>query len=228
MFNRKKYKKYALVQLKGRWTIPVIASIIYYAVYGILNAPEVYNKIKGQTEFITSLSTGYLRDLSMIIEFCIIFIIAYAQVNLHLKMSRSPEKVNFGDLLEGFTKWSRAIVAGLWESLWTFIWMLLFIIPGFVKHYSYCMTKYVALEYPNISVFKAMRVSIEITRDHKMDVFMTDISFIGWFLLGCITGGIGFLWIEPYYIQTMTNVYHALLTEAIESHRLKPEDLTEE
>ena len=90
------------------------------------------------------------------------------------------------------------------------------------------MTKFIALEYPNISVFKAMRISIEITRGHKMDIFVTDLSFLGWFLLGTATAGIGFLWIQPYYLMTMTNVYHALLTEAIETKRLKPEDLTED
>ena len=226
MFNRKKYKKYALVQLKKRWTIPVLAAIIYYAVCALTNAPELYS-VATSSSFISE-RAEILVNFFSIIEFCIVMIIVYSQINLHLKMSRGPEKITFGDFLEGFSKFSRAILCGLWETLWTFLWFCLFIIPGIVKHYSYCMTKFVALEYPQISVFKAMRISIEITRGHKMDIFMTDLSFLGWFILGAATAGIGFFWIQPYYLMTMTNVYHALLTEAIETKRLKPEDLTED
>lgn len=226
MFNRKKYKKYACVQLKKRWTIPVLAAIIYYAVGALINVPEFYS-MATSSSFINE-SVEAVMDFISIIELCIILIITYAQTNLHLKMSRGPEKVSFADFLEGFSRFGRAILCGFWEMLWTFLWFCLFIIPGFAKHYSYCMTKFVALEYPNISVFKALRISIEITRGHKMDIFMTDLSFLGWFILGGITAGIGFFWIQPYYIMTMTNVYHALLTEAIETKRLKPEDLTED
>lgn len=226
MFNRKKYKKYALIQLKKRWTIPVLAAIIYTVVCTLINAPELYNMATSST-FINE-GTGTLMDFISIIEICISLIIVYSQVNLHLKMSRGPEKIVFGDFLEGFSKFGRAILCGAWEMLWTFLWFCLFIIPGIVKHYSYSMTKFIALEYPNVSVFKSLKISMEITRGHKMDLFITDLSFIGWFLLGTITLGIGFFWIQPYYLMTMTNVYHALLTEAIETKRLKPEDLTED
>lgn len=226
MYNRKKYKKYARVQLKRRWTIPVLATIIYLMVSAMINIPEFFNT----TENLLPVNSAaeFLMDSFFLIELCIVFIIVYAQLNLHLKMSRGPEKITFGDFLEGFSKFGRAILCGAWEFLWTFLWFCLLAIPGIVKHYSYCMTKFIALEYPNISVFKAMRISIEITRNHKMDIFMTDLSFSGWFILGTLTAGIGFLWIQPYYIMTMTNVYHALLTEAIETKRLKPEDLTED
>ena len=226
MFNRKKYKKYALVQLKKRWTIPVLAAIIYSAVCTLINAPELYS-MATSTTFVNE-GAGTLMDFFSIIEICIALIIVYSQVNLHLKMSRGPEKIVFGDFLEGFSKFGRAILCGLWEMLWTILWFCLFIIPGIVKHYSYSMTKFIALEYPNISVFKSLKISMEITRGHKMDLFITDLSFIGWFLLGTITLGIGFFWIQPYYLMTMTNVYHVLLTEAIETKRLKPEDLKED
>lgn len=224
MFNRKKYKKYALIQLKKRWTIPVLAAIINCAVCTLINAPGIYNMATSTT--LANDSAGNLMDFFSLIEICISLIIVYSQVNLHLKMSRGPEKIVFADFLEGFSKFCRAILCGAWEMLWTFLWFCLFIIPGIVKHYSYSMTKFIALEYPNVSVFKSLKISMEITRGHKMDLFITDLSFIGWFLLGAITLGIGFFWIQPYYLMTMTNVYHALLTEAIETKRLKPEDLT--
>lgn len=227
MFNRDKYKKFARIQLKNRLQIPVVSTFIYLLICAMINAPELYDQLQGKTAFRTE-STGFFMDLCFLLELCILFVAIYAQLTLYLRMSRSPEKVSFSNFLEGFSSWGRAIFAGAWELLWTFIWGFFFIIPGIVKHYSYCMTKFIAIEYPGISVFKAMRISIEITRGHKMDIFMTDVSFVGWWLLGILTGGIGFFWFLPYYFMTMTNVYHALLTEAIETKRIKPEDLTEE
>ncbi len=223
MFNRKKYKKYALVQLKKRWKIPVIASIIYILACVIFNIPEFYNEINGFSNFETE-TAEIISNLCLLLELCILYITLYAQVNLHLKMSRSPQKVTFNDYLEGFSYFSRAVVCGLWETLFTFLWSLLFIIPGIIKHYSYCMTKYIALEYPQVSVFKAIKISMEITRGHKMEIFVMELSFIGWFILSAITMGIGLCWVMPYYLMTYTNAYHALLTEAVESKRLKPED----
>ena len=46
MYNRKKYKKYACVQLKRRWTIPVLATIIYLVVSAMINIPEFSTRQK--------------------------------------------------------------------------------------------------------------------------------------------------------------------------------------
>lgn len=93
MYNRKKYKKYACVQLKRRWTIPVLATIIYLVVSAMINIPEFFNT----TENLLPVNSAaeFLMDSFFLIELCIVFIIVYAQLNLHLKMSRGPEKNNF-------------------------------------------------------------------------------------------------------------------------------------
>ena len=126
MYNRKKYKKYACVQLKRRWTIPVLATIIYLVVSAMINIPEFFNT----TENLLPVNSAaeFLMDSFFLIELCIVFIIVYAQLNLHLKMSRGPEKITFGDFLEGFSKFGRAILCGAWEFLWTFLWFCLFAI----------------------------------------------------------------------------------------------------
>ncbi len=76
MFNRKKYKKYALVQLKKRWTIPVLAAIIYYAVCALINAPELYS-VATSSSFISE-RAEILVNFFSIIEFCIVMIIVYS------------------------------------------------------------------------------------------------------------------------------------------------------
>ena len=42
---------------------------------------------------------------------------------------------------------------------------------------------------------------------HKMDLFLLDLSFIGWAFLCIFTCGIGFLWLVPY-VQTSHAIFY--------------------
>jgi len=46
MYNRRKYKDFALKQLKGRWGVPVVMSIITGLIMLIFNAPEYIKMMK--------------------------------------------------------------------------------------------------------------------------------------------------------------------------------------
>ena len=88
------------------------------------------------------------------------------------------------------------------------LWSLLFIIPGFVKAYEYRMIPYILAEQPDISCADAFARTKEMTQNQKMNMFVLDLSFIGWNLLGIITV-IGSIFINPY----IEGVYAALYLE---------------
>ena len=101
-------------------------------------------------------------------------------------------------------------------NIFTALWTILFIIPGIIKGYSYAMTPYIlkdkfAAEQTDIGATEAITESRHLMDGHKMDLFVLDLSFIGWGLLGIITFGIGFIWIVPYYRQTKANFYRSLV-----------------
>lgn len=101
-------------------------------------------------------------------------------------------------------------------NLFVSLWTILFIIPGFIKGYSYAMTPYVLKDkfsagQTDIGATEAITESRKLMDGHKMDLFILDLSFIGWGLLGLITFGIGFIWITPYYRQTKANFYRSLV-----------------
>ncbi len=150
-----------------------------------------------------------------------------AAIGVYIKMSRSPEPVKFSDFIEGFNNWARATLGILWQTLWTLLWTLLFIIPGIIKGIAYSQMFYIIAEYKDVSVTKALRISIEITKGHKWDLFVMYLSFLGWAILSAFTLGILNLWLTPYMNMTYVNAYHALMKEALESGRIKPEDLSE-
>ncbi len=238
MFERKKYKNFAKKQLAGRWGIPIAITIVIVLISAIFSIPDVL-KLQRSGYFLalfsgdadTALnaaesvrSTSFITNIVSII---VSSIMEVAAIGVYIKMSRSPEPVKFSDFIEGFNNWARATLGILWQTLWTLLWTLLFIIPGIIKGIAYSQMFYIIAEYKDVSVTKALRISIEITKGHKWDLFVMYLSFLGWAILSAFTLGILNLWLTPYMNMTYVNAYHALMKEALESGRIKPEDLSE-
>ncbi len=237
MFERKKYKNFAKTQLSGRWGVPILVTLFVTIIIRIFGIPDMMQLYKsgyfsalfrldwpGVTAASQSANTSLLATL---IQTVVDAILSVASINVYIKMSRSPEPVSFSDFIEGFNNWARAILSVLWQLLWVTLWTLLFIIPGIIKAIAYSQMFYIIVEYKDVSITKAMRISMEITKGHKLDLFIMYLTFLGWDLLSLLTFGILQLWLLPYKNMTYINAYHALIKEAIESGRLKPEDLSE-
>lgn len=244
MYDRRKYKSFALKQLKGRWTIPVLMTLLIDIITSIFDIPNfiilfrnpdfygLLNYTGSDFSEILKLYSSALEAstssrIISIIQVIVGGIFNVAAISVYLKITRSPEKFSFGAFFEGLTHWAKAILATLWQFLWVTLWSLLFIIPGIIKSFAYSQMYYLICEYKELSVTKAMRISIIMTKGHKWDLFVTYLSFIGWGILSCLTLGIGFFWLIPYVNTTLANAYHAMLKEAIETGKIKPEDLVE-
>ena len=85
------------------------------------------------------------------------------------------------------------------RSLFTFLWMLLFIIPGIIKAYEYRMIPYILAENPNMDTEEAFRLSREMMAGEKWNTFVYDLSYIGWYILSAFTAGIlAVFYVAPY------------------------------
>lgn len=84
------------------------------------------------------------------------------------------------------------------QSIYTFLWMLLFIIPGIIKTYAYSMTLFLKSKNPEMKAGEAIDLSQKIMDGKKWKLFCLEISFIGWALLSILTLGIGLLFLLPY------------------------------
>lgn len=234
MFERKKYKAFAKEQLKNRWLIPVLITLFIAVIETILQSTinneylninlwkEFFN---GNYEVFGSESQSGLSFVFSIISFLVGAIFSYASIRVYLKMSRSPEPITFGDFFEGFNGWGKAILLNLWQLLWVCLWSLLFIIPGIIKAIAYSQMVYIMNEYENVSASKAMKISMTITKGYKGELFVMSLSFLGWILLSILTLGILNLWITPYTEMSFTNAYHAMMKDALETGKIKIEDL---
>jgi uncharacterized membrane protein len=120
----------------------------------------------------------------------------------------------------------RGIVQTLFiRDLYIFLWSLLFIIPGIIKSYAYRMVPYILADNPSIGVNEAISLSNEMTRGHKFDMFVLDLSFIGWYLLGTIALGVGIFFVMPYENATNAELYLVLRKDALQNNLCSYEDL---
>jgi uncharacterized membrane protein len=109
------------------------------------------------------------------------------------------------------------VVVELLTLLFTFLWMLLLVVPGIVKSYAYSQATFIfkdqtdAHPNENISYLDCITKSRQLMHGHKWRFFMLQLSFIGWDLLACLTFGIGYLWLMPYKNATYAAFYQDLV-----------------
>jgi len=108
-----------------------------------------------------------------------------------------------------------AIVKAMFmRNLYIFLWSLLFIIPGIIKAYQYRMVPYILSEDPTLSPNQAMDLSRRMTDGEKAAMFVLDLSFIGWYILGALACGVGVLFVNPYAEATWAQLYYLLRGKA--------------
>lgn len=91
--------------------------------------------------------------------------------------------------------------------LYTFLWSLLFIIPGIIKSYEYYMVPYILHDTPDLHYKDALAISKELMQGNKWRLFVLELSFIGWSILGSLCCGVGLFFLTPYVEATMAEFY---------------------
>ena len=155
--------------------------------------------------FVTAI-TGFVYSIAL---FCLgsIIYLGYAQFNLDIIDSNTAK---IGTLFSYFKYWGNAIITNFLRTLYTFLWTLLFIIPGIIAAYSYSMTPYILAENPNTDPSDAITRSKEMMKGNKWRLFCLQISFIGWDILCVLTLGILSFWILPWKQATVAAFYRSL------------------
>ena len=123
---------------------------------------------------------------------------------INLANKSNPE---FSDLWYGFNNILKAIGITLLVGIIVFIGTILLIIPGIILAFRYSQVYYIMAENPEISVIDCLKESARIMKGHKMNLFILQLSFIGWIILMGITCGIAGLYVLPYYNATLSNFY---------------------
>lgn len=115
---------------------------------------------------------------------------------------------------------------GLLMGVMITLWSLLLYFPGIIKTYQYSMAPYIKTENPNIKSARAIELSGIITNGHKWDLFVMDLSFIGWAFLSALTLNIlGIVFVFPYYNSAKAFAYEDLKAQAVAMGQINPAEL---
>jgi uncharacterized membrane protein len=226
------FRKRAREALKGHWFIAMIAGFLASVLGGTIvssmsldfeyktdadsnvNTDEIESIISGQWD-----SPEVLNILIIILAiFSVVAIIStlfymivggavgigYAKFNLDLM---DKNEIRIGTLFDHFSELKKGFSARLLQFIYTFLWSLLFIIPGIVASFSYVMVHHVIADNPEMTAREALRESKRIMKGNRWRFFCMTLSFIGWELLGIFTAGIITVWVVPYQHAAIAAFY---------------------
>ncbi len=159
----------------------------------------------------------FILIATIIASIASIFLIApfnLSRYYVYLKVARG-ENVRFVDAFYGFKDYWASVRLYLLTNIYIFLWSCLLLIPGIVAKYKYSFAFYYLAENPRSSAKKCIKESKELTYCFKGNLFLLDLSFIGWDLLVLMTLGILSIWVYPYYQASYSTAYLDLSTDDV-------------
>ena len=137
--------------------------------------------------------------------------------------------VSLGTLFSGFTNSYWNTVSGMfYANLRIFLHFLLLIVPGIIKMYQYTFVPFLLAENPDLDPARAAEISALMTDGEKWNIFVLDLSFLGWNLLGGLLFGIGTLFVHPYYQATRAELYAAMRAKVLAAGSVSEVELSGE
>ena len=112
------------------------------------------------------------------------------------------EEMPYESLFDAFPFAGKVILLSIVEGVFIFLWSMLFVIPGIIAAYRYSFAMLNLCENPEIGVMEALNMSKAQTLGFKWQLFVLDLSFIGWNILVGLTLGILDIWVAPYIAQS--------------------------
>ena len=126
---------------------------------------------------------------------------------------RQGKVMPYDTLFEGFSFAGKIVLLNLVMAVFIALWSMLLIVPGIIAAYRYRFALYNLCENPELGVMDALNMSKQQTRGYKLDLFVLDVTFLGWSFLCVLTAGILSIWITPYIQQTNLGYFEAIKAE---------------
>ncbi len=216
MKTNQEYKNEALAALKGNWAPALVASIAVTICVAVCTGPAFVSNMAVMGQFPAQISLEMIQLLSWIgMPFTILFMypLLLGYTVAHRNLLEGDADVTSNTFGIAFSGWLRNVWAVFLMYLFTILWTFLLIIPGIIKGLAYSLTPYILKDYPELTANQAINLSQKMMKGHKFDLFYLGLSFIGWFLLGMFTLGIGYIWLMPYMYTAFAAFYQDVKKE---------------
>jgi uncharacterized membrane protein len=204
MVSSKNLRMLGLESLKGKWLLAIIITI--FALFVLPNILHLINP------GIKDWSIYFYIDKAWVILTTGAFWLGRDMFFLYLVRKN---ETNFSQLFSYFRSiklFLNSFAYYVFITIYLILWGLLLVIPGIIKSYSYSLTPFLLIDNPELSVNQAITKSRKLMNGKKLNLFLLDLSFIGWLILSVLTFGVGFIWLAPYYRSTVAQFYQQVLS----------------
>lgn len=197
------YRTQARVALQDRWGEAAIVSLIILVITMLIALPSLVAEWAGSITTILSI---------------LVLPLQYAYYISLLERTRGNEEelthYTLQYAINNAYANTRFLVAGLFIMLISMVAAIFTLgIGAIIVKYMYCMVPYLLHDYPELTPREAMKISREMMSGQKWNIFILDLTFIGWILLSILTAGLGVIFVEPY-ISTARAVFYEDLKAA--------------
>lgn len=179
--------------LRENWVSVTIAMAVYYLMTSTI--PALLTEI---------LPFGVIREYNAVLEndieisylsglygFVLEGAFALGMCSFMLSFFRARD-INAGYIFNGFENFLKAFCLTFMIGLFTFLWSLLFIVPGIIALLRYSQAHYILADNPDMGVMDCIAESKRIMNGNKARFFCLNLSFIGWYILAGIPSGLLF------------------------------------
>ncbi len=213
MATRKEIKENAKNQLdnnifSSKWLMLTLVLLVYEIVIGAVGGVSTRYNGAGDMSAGALAIFAFIELVLFVAAIIITGPLAYGICRILTGCARDKKQADFVDLGVGFKEcMSDAILLSVVSKILIVLWTLLFIIPGIIKSYAYSMAFYIQQDQKNKDWRFCIDKSQEMMKGHKWDLFVLDLSFIGWYIVGLLCLGIGTLFVTPYHQMARANFY---------------------
>lgn len=220
MWNRAELKMRGNMAFKKNYVSAVVVALLM-GIFGTVSGESSARRVSENSDIYSGnlFNVGMITGLLAGIATVVILIVHVAKVfvgNL-LKMGgyrffilNQTAQPGIGTLLDGFRSghYVNIVLTMFLRDLFTALWSLLLVVPGIVKHYEYLMVPYIIAENPAMDYKEAFQISKQMMDGEKMEAFIMDLSFLGWYLLSAVTCGLlAIFYVNPYVQASFAEMY---------------------
>lgn len=220
MWNRAELKMRGNMAFKKNYVSAVVVALLM-GIFGTVSGESSARRVSENSDiysgnlFNVGMITGLLAGIATVV--ILIVLVAKVFVGNLLKMGgyrffilNQTAQPGIGTLLDGFRSghYVNIVLTMFLRDLFTALWSLLLVVPGIVKHYEYLMVPYIIAENPAMDYKEAFQISKQMMDGEKMEAFIMDLSFLGWYLLSAVTGGLlAIFYVNPYVQASFAEMY---------------------
>ena len=220
MWNRAELKMRGNMAFKKNYVSAVVVALLM-GIFGTVSGESSARRVSENSDiysgnlFNVGMITGLLAGIATVV--ILIVLVAKVFVGNLLKMGgyrffilNQTAQPGIGTLLDGFRSghYVNIVLTTFLRDLFTTLWSLLLVVPGIVKHYEYLMVPYIIAENPAMDYKEAFQISKQMMDGEKMEAFIMDLSFLGWYLLSAVTCGLlAIFYVNPYVQASFAEMY---------------------